>query len=166
MVALADGAVVDRRRIEMMGDDPAHPRFVYHNAQKLPLDQAKRSVKEAIAESLANAKAALKVAIKELDQPIAAVGIVVGNKPVLESLEKILTSHSLIHSAEGELFRNAVRDACKALRLPVTEIPARELADEAAKAADYLEKLGRAAGRPWSKDQKDATLAATIALRS
>jgi hypothetical protein len=169
MVALAGGAVVDRRRLELMGDDPAHPRFVYHNARLLPPAQARRSVKSAVAEASANARSAVKAAIAELEAAghrVAAAGIIVGNQPVLASLEKILESHSLIHSAEGELFRHAVRDACKALRLPITEIPARELAAEAAKAAPALEKLGRAAGRPWAKDQRDAALAATLALRA
>ena len=173
VVALGGGAIVDRRRIEMMGDDRAHPRFVYHNARELSLDAAKRSVKDAISESLTHAKAALKAAIQELEakgHEVVAGGVIVGNKPVMESLETILASHSLIHSAEGELFRNAVRDACKGLKLPIVDIPAKQLETEAARVVtdveDYLEKMGRAAGRPWAKDQKDACLAATVALRS
>jgi hypothetical protein len=82
-----------------------------------------------------------------------------------------LKSHSLIHTAEGELFRVAIKSASQQLKIPVTEIRARDLESQAAQALgisaakvpDRIAAIGRAAGRPWSKDQKTSLLAALVA---
>ena len=167
--------VVDRRRVEMMGNDPANPRFVYHYAaESLALPAAERFVRKAIEQSRANAVAAIEEALAELGRKnydVVASGIIVGNKPLQSTLPDILKSHSLIHTAEGELFRAAIKSASERLEIPVTEIRVRDLEPRAAKvlgisAARVPERLGaigRAAGRPWSKDQKASLLAALIA---
>jgi hypothetical protein len=181
MVALcsaSDGStlILDRRRLTLMGNDPERPRFVYHAAQKLGPAAAERLVRESVQESLANAKAALERAVAEIETlrySVVAGGIIVGSQPPPRSLDSILKSHSFIHAAEGELFRSAIRSAGKALRIPVTEVKSRELPERAAtilgiapsEVEGYLATIGRAAGRPWAKDHKDACLAASIALR-
>jgi hypothetical protein len=92
----------------------------------------------------------------------------------LPPLEKILTSHPLIHTAEGELFRNTVSQACKDLQISVTAIRQRELG-ERAKAAfgntasrvqASIASLGKTIGPPWTKDHKTAALAAALILAS
>jgi hypothetical protein len=167
--------IVDRRRVEMMGDDPDNPRFVYHYAaESLALPAAERFVREAIEQSRDNAVAAIEAARAELAKnsyEIVATGIIAGNKPFKSPLADILKSHSLIHTAEGELFRVAIKSASERLKIPVTEIRARDLEQEAAKVLgisaakvpDRLAAIGRAAGRPWSKDQKTSLLAALVA---
>jgi hypothetical protein len=170
-------AIVDRRRLEMMpGNDPESPRFVYHAARKLPLEPAGRLVRESAELSLARAKAAVQAAVEALatrEHEVVAGGIVVGNRPLAAPLEAVLESHSLIHAAEGELFRGAIRNALQALGIPVADVRARDLLSRAAailgvpagRVAQHLERIGRMAGKPWAKDQKDACLAAVIALR-
>jgi hypothetical protein len=181
MVAVSAGpagstVILDRRRLTLMGNDPERPRFVYHAAQKLGRGAAEQLVRESVQESLANAKDALERAVAEIEAQrysVVAGSIIVGSRPPPQSLESILKSHSLIHAAEGELFRSAIRSAGKALRIPVTEVKSKELPARAAAilgiaASDvdgYLATIGRAAGRPWAKDHKDACLAASIALR-
>jgi hypothetical protein len=169
-------AVLDRRRVEMMpGKDPESPRFVYHAARTLRLDAAERLVRESRELSLGRAKAALQAAVDELasrEYEVAASGILVGNAPPTTSLEAILASHSLVHAAEGALFRAAVRAACEALGIAVSEVRAKDLQSRAAatlgipagKLSQQLAAIGKAAGRPWAKDQKDSCLAAWIAL--
>jgi hypothetical protein len=172
----AAAAVVDRRRIEMMPQrDVKRPRFVFHAAQKLPRAAAERLVREATEMSAANAQAAIRAAVADLrasGYDAVASGIVVGNKRLDASLETIIESHALIHTAEGQFFRDVIRDASKSLKLRTTEAPAKELDARAAQAlrlsdaalAERLAALGRAAGRPWSKDHRQACLAALIAL--
>jgi len=83
-----------------------------------------------------------------------------------------LKSHSRIHAAEGELFRRAIRRACEAVKIPVTEVRARELPLRAgeillvspAEVPQRLAAIGRTAGRPWAKDQKESLLAALVVL--
>jgi hypothetical protein len=181
MVAVSSGpdgstVVLDRQRLVLMGNDRQRPRFVYHAAQKLDAKAAERLVRESVQESQANAKASLQQAVADIETKrytVVAGSIIVGSRPAPESLESILRSHSLIHAAEGELFRSAIRSAGKALRIPVIEVRSKELAARAAailgipaeEVDDHLAAIGRAAGRPWAKDHKDACLAASIALR-
>jgi hypothetical protein len=111
-------------------------------------------------------------ALASRGREVVAAGIVVGNRPPAASLDAILRSHSLIHAAEGELFRGAIRGASEALGIRVTEVRAGDLHPRAAEALgisagrvpEHLSRIGRAAGRPWAKDQKDSCLAALIAL--
>ena len=92
----------------------------------------------------------------------------------LPSLEKILASHPLIHTAEGEFFRHTVSQACEDLQISVTAIRQREL-DERAKATfgnatsrvqGSIASLGKTIGPPWTKDHKTAALAAALILAS
>lgn len=172
----ASAAVLDRRRLEMIpGSDPRRPRFVYHAARTLEREPARRLIRESAERATAEATASLQAVVKELgsrDQQVVAAGIVVGNRPLAAELESILASHSLVHAAEGELFRDAIRSATRRAGIPVTEVRARDLGSRAAaalgvpegKVAQLLVGIGSAAGRPWAKDQKDACLAALIAL--
>ena len=178
MIAVAGGAaaprVVDRRRVEMIaGHDPEAPPFVYHAARALDLPRAERFIRDAAAEARAAAAAAIGEAIAALAEwDVVAAGLVVGPAPrTSPSLAAILANHAAIHTAEGALYRAAVAGACVARKLAVREVPARELAARAAVLLDVapaavaarLDEIGRAAGRPWAKDQKDAFVAALAA---
>jgi hypothetical protein len=78
----------------------------------------------------------------------------------------------MIHTAEGEFFREAIRHASEACRLPVTGIREREI--HSAGAAEFglpLEtiqrrvlELGRSIGPPWRQDEKLAALAGWLTL--
>jgi len=157
------------------GSDPESPPFVYHAARKLPLEAAGRLVRESAELSGAKATAALRAAVGELaarEYQVVAGGVIVGDRPVAAPLETVLRSHSFVHAAEGEMFRGAVRSAAQALGIPVIDVRVGDLRSRAAtalgipdaKVAEALAEIGRAAGRPWAKDHKDACLAASIAL--
>ena len=170
----ASAAVIDRRRIEMMPHrDAKRPRFVYHAAQKLPRAAAERLVRESTEMSWKNAAAAIRAAVEALrttGYDVVANGIIVGNKRLEAALDTILQSHALIHTAEGQLFRDAIGRASEALAIPVTEVGAKELEPRAAKAlrlsdaglTAHVARIGGAAGRPWSKDHRQACLAAEL----
>jgi hypothetical protein len=160
MVAVSDdGGLVDRRRIEMF---PGPYRFVYHAVQDKPLAVAQREVAKNTALSDDNAVAALRAAVAELGAQgckVVASGVIVGNQPLTASLAEILASHPLLHTAEGAMYRESIRRACAALRIPVTAIPARQV-----KSSKQVDAIGKTAGRPWAKDQRDACAAALMAL--
>ena len=88
-------------------------------------------------------------------------------------LERILTSHPLLHTAEGELFRDALRSASRECGLPLTTVKERELLTRAiaelrlpAGALErHLAAMGKGIGPPWRQDQKFASVAAWLALR-
>jgi hypothetical protein len=86
----------------------------------------------------------------------------------LPELEKILASHALIHTADGELFREALLHASARCGLIGFTIKDKELLNRAgqvlrAKPNELMRRvteLGREFGSPWSQDEKFATLAA------
>jgi len=169
--------ILDRRRVEMLeGGRPEAPAFVYHAAAKLPLKTAEPLVQRAAALAKSSASDALESAMRELSQAghtVVASGIVAAKRPMeLPSLEKILAAHTLIHSAEGELYRQAIIAASEGLKLSVTTVPAGDLYGRASKRFGHpvesirrkLAEMGRQVGAPWTVDQKEGLLAALLAL--
>jgi len=99
-------------------------------------------------------------------------GLVLASGGPLPGLDKILASHALIHTADGELFREAILHASNRCGLRDFTIKERELLERAGevlglKGDDLMGRvteLGRSLGSPWSQDEKFATLAAWLAL--
>jgi hypothetical protein len=172
----ASPTVLHRARVEMIAGGAADsPRFVYHAAAKLALPAAERLVRESAVEARAHAQEAIAAAVRALDERgfvVVASGVIGGNRPLTSTLEAILGAHSLIHAAEGELFRQAIAAASEACGVPVTTISARELWPRATRQLRVTEdrlrarltEAGRAAGRPWAQDQKESLLVALLAL--
>jgi hypothetical protein len=165
--------VLARRRLQLYfrKDEGAF----YHVAAERPLPEAERLIAAAREDSLRRAGAALRefcAALPAGAQPGAA-GIVLGNGRALPGLAAILRAHPLVHTAEGVLYRDAFGGACEALGMALHGTPARELPAAAAAALKIdgaalpgrLAAAGREAGRPWARDEKDAWLAALVALR-
>jgi len=165
-------SIVARRRVELAEDDEA--RFVYHRAAEMALADAVTLVDRRAREALAKATLALDAIVADLGQrlPLTAVGIVESTSALPSSLEAILRSHASIHTAEGVLYRRALGDAARAKKLAVVGVSSKLLQAKAAAAIgvgadalpDWLAERGRAAGRPWGRDQKDALLVACVAL--
>lgn len=89
------------------------------------------------------------------------------------TVDEILAVHFRMHKAEGVLFRDALARAAEASGLRFVGIPEKQLYEHAGRAlaasASSLPKevasLGKAVGPPWGRDQKDAAVAAMVALR-
>jgi hypothetical protein len=102
------------------------------------------------------------------------VGLLLSSGKPLPELEKILQSHALIHTADGELFRQALRRASTRCGLQVICTKERALLEQcmgafSLKPTELLQratKLGRPFGSPWSQDEKFATLAAWLVFGS
>jgi hypothetical protein len=90
----------------------------------------------------------------------------------LPALPVILASHALIHTAEGEFFRNVVRVACETCQIPVITFRERELVERtkeifgkpADRVVQRISTLRGVVGSPWTQDEKTATLAALTLL--
>jgi hypothetical protein len=151
-VTVAGGAVVDRRRVELI--DPNLPRQVFHACEGgVPLPEAIKLIDKVTA---AAGRCAGRV-LAELG-PVDAIGVAADTRPMPDDVSRILASHPLMHMAEGQLYRDAILDAAAALDLPVVCIPAKQLMAEGD--AEWLAAQGRALGPPWRKDEKLAALAA------
>jgi len=90
----------------------------------------------------------------------------------LPGLAATLASHALIHTAEGEFFREAVAYAGQSIKLPIFRIKERELLGTAGakfrvssdELGRRLTELGKTLGPPWRQDEKYAALVASLAL--
>jgi hypothetical protein len=167
--------ILDRRRIEIA--DPAIPgsKQPYHTAEKLPFKQAEQLVARCTERSRALARHELRAAVdhaRSSGHEVAGCGILLASGGPLPDLAATLASHALIHTAEGELFRNVIANASREMNVPVTgvkecDVLARAsavLGKPATELQSYLQKMGRELGPPWTEDEKYATLAAWLAL--
>jgi hypothetical protein len=175
IVAASAGTVtvLGRHRIELIDRD--RPKQPFHVAEGLPLKQAEAIVRRSIECARRLACAALRAAITDLDTQgykVIASGLLRSAARPLPALEEILESHALIHTAEGELFREALSYASEECGLPVISVKEREVFARASTTLGIgddelkgrLAELGRQLGPPWREDQKLATLVAWLAL--
>ena len=169
--------VLLRRRIELLPPGESIPRFVYHKAAELNPAGAAALVKRAAAAAVNSARQTLRPILEDLRHrkfAVHAAGIPTGATPVPDDLGKILGAHPLIHAAEGALFAKAVAAACEECGLRVITARERVMWLQVAEAfgmedpafRQMLDGLRASIGPPWSADQKTATAAALLALRT
>ena len=167
--------VVMRRRIAMMEHRGAGPSQPYHAAVGLDIREAAQLVESSAAHAAALAGLALRGMVEDLrglGHRVAGCGLLLASGRPLPPLERILASHPLLHTAEGELFREALRAASRECGLQVVEIKERELFDRAAtdlrlpaiQVERHVAAMGKAIGPPWRQDEKFAATAAWVAL--
>jgi len=167
--------VLDRRRVVIIDSNVAGAAQPFHYAKEMGIRAAEKHLNNCAAQSTRLALAALTCIAAELRERgfmLAGAAILQSSARPLPDLEKVLSSHPLIHTAEGEFFREAFRNACQHLKIPVAGIRARDLDDCALKTfgraastvCNRIEGMGRSLGAPWTMDQKTAALAAAIVL--
>jgi hypothetical protein len=143
-------------------DDRAE-RQIYHAVADLPLARAEPMVRQVVDVVEDIAVSRLRSIIGSLGS-VDAVGVIVGDYPVPDSLASILAVHALMHAAEGALFRDALLDAataCGVAGVGVSRNRATELLG--GEYAGVVAAVGSAAGKPWRKDHKLATVGAIVA---
>jgi hypothetical protein len=169
-----DSVVVDRRRIELVEEPWA--RQPYHAAEGSKPDAARNMVERGVEAAHRIAVREMRAAIereRERDNEIASCAVLVGDPMPAWSVDEILAVHVRMHKAEGVLFREALAAAAPACGLKLVAIPEKRLTKHAEEmlripASELSKKvtmLGKAVGPPWGKDQKDAALAALVALQ-
>jgi hypothetical protein len=165
--------VVDRRRLELVEHEWA--KQPYHAAERLEAKEARELVKRGIEAARKIARRELKAAVKrdkDRGNEVAACAVLVGNPMPDWSVDQILAVHFRLHQAEGVLFRDVLIEAAKACELKLITLPEKTLVQDAEKLlrspssdlARRVATMGKSAGPPWGKDQKDATLAALVAF--
>jgi len=178
-VCLEKGApvILARQRVHLVDTFTYEFRQPYHTAEKMLLGQGR----EFLSRMQAEARRLAYRAIRELESrareqgvKLTRCGLLLASGRPLPNLEKILASHALIHTADGELFREAIVHASARAGLAMSTVKERELLDRAGqafrmKSAVLLQRvteLGRPLGSPWTQDEKFATIAAWLALAS
>jgi hypothetical protein len=176
VVGQSDGDVVlvDRRRIELVENEWA--KQPYHAAEDLKPDAARELVERGVEAAHRIAVREMRAAVereRERGSEVTGCAVLVGEPMPDWSTEEILAVHFRMHKAEGVLFRGALVRATQACGLRLVAIPEKLLTKHAARVLGTpasglvrkIARLGKSAGPPWGKDQKDAALAALVALR-
>ena len=169
--------VLARQRIHLVEPFTYRFRQPYHTAKNLPLDEARAFVVgvQTHARGLAyRAVRGLQESLHEQGYRITRCGLVLASGRPLPNLPDILASHALIHTADGELFRDALLHASARCGLLSKTAKERELLNEGSRTLRLtpsaltrrIADLGRPLGAPWSQDEKLASLIAWLALAS
>ena len=167
--------VLARERVHLVETFTYEFRQPYHTAEKLPPDEGRAFVSRMQTEARRLAFDAirkLKAELQERGYALARCGLLLASGRPLPSLDRILASHSLIHAADGELFREALLHASARCGLKPCAVKERELLDSASRAlhrkpddlTHRVADLGRPLGPPWSQDEKLASLVAWLAM--
>ena len=180
LVGICEGdaglVVTDRHRMELAdlaGGEWA--RQPYHAAEGLTPARARKVVEDGIAIAQRLAVSEMKAALTRAKiggHTVAGCAVLTGTPMAAWSVEEILAVHVRMHMAEGALYRDVLIHAARTCKLPCLQVREKQVLDEAVRA---LRKPGPAlvrtvsglksqAGAPWGKDQKDASLAAMIAM--
>ena len=171
----ASPEVIDRRSAVIVDAAVTGANQPYHFAENLELPDAAQYLDgcTAACEQVASESiGAIVEAMGARGYNLASCAIVLAAGRPLPGLPEILASHALIHTAEGEFFREILRQACTAHGIAVAGIRERDLEQRAravfgARAARLrltIESMRHSLGPPWRQDQKIAALAATIVL--
>ena len=164
--------VVERSQFLLL---PKGVMATYHEAEPLAPAAAEKSVQRSIAAAERLAAQGIGEAAQRLAKAgheVAGCAVLIGPGMPKWTTAEIVAVHVRMHQAEGELFRNVLVAGAKACRLALTTLPEKTALDAAAKELGItraqldakVAALGKQAGAPWGKDQKEAAAAALVAL--
>lgn len=170
-----DFEVIARERIEIVDEKSGGKRQPYHFARTMSLAAAGKYLDKCAedAQRLAGAMIGTICAeLRERGYRVAQCAMLTGAGRELPELSKILAAHPLIHTAEGEFFREAICAACRSMKIAVSKVREREVEKEAkaalgksaAMAMKQIANAGKAIGSPWTREHKNAALAAWTIL--
>ena len=162
VVCVADGKVLDRRRIELV--EPGLPNMPHHHVgQTLPIGEAVALVERV----RASAALCARNALDELPADIGAIAI--RKRPTLPpTVAERITNYWAQNRADSVMYRDAIAEAAEARGWSVHEYDAKAVFAEAAEALGLedisarMKEIGKVLGPPWRKDHKLATAAAIV----
>ena len=167
--------VLLRQRIEMTRPGLPGPRQPYHEVEGMPLAEAAQRLERYSKTATDLATEELRAALAKLSalgHSVRAAAILQSDGRQGSSLAATLASHALIHTADGDHFRDALAEAGRRCGLQSTRVRQKELHHRAAEAlgrrgeelTQQVAALGKALGPPWGADQKQAALLAWLLL--
>jgi hypothetical protein len=171
----AKPVVVARQRLALVEPDGKYSRFLYHEASELEPRAATRWVTDGRRKFAASTLGSLRAFCEDLSKGgkrIGAAALLRGNRPFVATLDQILAAHPKVHSAEGELYRDLLAEACASLGIPAVPLGEKAVWAQAARVLKLseeqlrarLQALGQEVGSPWGEDQRLAAAAGWAVL--
>ncbi len=164
---------IDRRRIELISKGT--PKQPYHAAEKLSLVEAAQLIDYSVEDARRLAVEGLGAVKRKLASEgfsLRKVALLTGSGRSTSDLAAVMASHALIHTAEGELFREALAFASQEAGLSLERVREKTIFEVAearlrvpqTELQSALIEMGKALGPPWTQDQKQSALAAWLSL--
>lgn len=165
--------VIERAEIPLLPQGEFAP---YHAAEGLEREAARKYVRGSVARAQRLATSAVRNAVKrcaEAGHELCGCAVLVGTGMPDWTTDEILAVHVRMHKAEGEMFRDVLVKGARTCGIELTTLPDKTAIDAAAKKLGVtrarldadLATLGKAAGPPWGKYQKEAAAAALVVLK-
>jgi len=176
-IALEEGSplVLLRDRPHLVKTFTYEYRQPYHTAEKRSSAEAHDFVLRVRSEarSLAwDAISSVQSILQHKGCELKHCGLILSSGKPLPDFPQILASHALIHTADGELFREALHHASERCGLETFAVKESEMFERASHTLQLnrdelghrLVHLGTAIGSPWTQDEKLAALVAWLSL--
>jgi hypothetical protein len=176
-ISLEDGCplVLFRQRPHLVTTFTYEFRQPYHSAAKIPPSEGRSFISRVRADARRlgyEAIRAVQARLQEQDYDLKRCGLLLASGRPLPALPQILASHALIHTADGELFREALIHASLRCSFEMFTAKESELLESASSTLHMqrdelvrrLASLGSGLGSPWTQDEKFAALVAWLSL--
>ena len=161
--------IVARDRMMLCDTTIKGSKQPFHEAEPMTFAKAAQFIARCTTSTAALADKALD-GIQERT-PVRACCVMTASGRPLPDLKGILASHTLIHSAEGEFYRDAIAGACTKHQIAVRRVRERDVDVELQKlpvpagaAKERLSEFGKRMGPPWTQDEKLAAIGAWLML--
>jgi hypothetical protein len=167
--------ILERRRIPLCDPAMEGSKQPFHHAEPMDFPAAERFIARCTKSTDDHARSeitALAAVAAAHRCELIGCGILASSGRTLPDIASVLASHSLIHAAEGEFYRDAIARACEREMVAVSRVKERDVESwTAARVGEHtlrstMTAFGKALGPPWTADQKLATMIAWLVLAS
>jgi hypothetical protein len=161
--------IIARGRMQLCDLSVPGTKQPFHEAEPMAFPMAQKFIARCAASTTSLADDAV-AEIQRQTKVTACCVLTASGKP-LPDLKHILASHSLIHTAEGEFYRDAIERACVRQKIAVRRVRERDTETElhklpitAAAAKARIAEFGKQLGPPWTQDEKLSAFGAWLML--
>ena len=161
--------IVARARMVLCDSKIKGSKQPFHEAEPMAFAKAEQFIARCTASTAVLARKALGEIQKS--SPVTACCVLTASGRPLPTLKGVLASHTLIHAAEGEFYRDAIALACTRRGIAVRRVRERDVDVELLKlpvpsgdAKARLSEFGKRMGPPWTQDEKLAAIGAWLML--
>jgi hypothetical protein len=169
-------SVIEQRRIVIFDAKIAGSKQPFHAAEKMELKKAEAHIARCRASTRKMAREEFGAVVKEMraqGHDVIRCGLLLASGRPVGTLPAALASHAMLHTAEGQFYRDALREASEHCAVPVMGVREKELFASATEALRLSEseirrrvaEMGKVVGAPWSQDEKLAAVVAWLALK-
>jgi hypothetical protein len=169
--------VLTRQRIVIFDAAIAGSKQPFHAAEGMELKKAEAHIARCKSSTRKMAREAFGAVVKEMraqGHEVSGCGLLLASGRPVGTLAEALASHTMLHTAEGQFYRDALREASEHFAVPVMGVREKELFARATETLRIGEneirrrvaEMGKALGAPWSQDEKLAAVVAWMVLKA